>query len=77
MKDKDLFNILSEIKEVLRKIKTLDDENNKNLSQAMIEMKGSLKETRETKRAMNKYGNSDPYQAFANQGGTLFIDQDS
>lgn len=77
IEDQELLNVLSQIDKVLCKIKTLDDVNNKKLSDAMAEMKGNLKEVRQGKRAMNNYSNSDPYQAFAAQGGTLFIDQDS
>lgn len=72
-----LSDELLKINEILQKIKTLDDENNKNLSKAMTDMKDGLKEVRQGMRAMQNYSNSDPYHAFASQGGTLFIDQDS
>lgn len=75
--DKVLSDELLKINEILQKIKTLDDENNKNLSKAMTDMKDGLKEVRQGMRAMQNYSNSDPYHAFASQGGTLFIDQDS
>lgn len=77
IKDKDLLNLLSHIKDILNDIKTLDDENNKELSEAMSDMTHEIKDMRQGVRAMQNYGNADPYQSFASQGGTLFIDQDS
>ena len=77
LEDEKLSDLNSQIKDILNKIKILDDANNKFLSKVTSKIGESLKEVRESKRAMNKYGNSDPYQAFASQGGTLFIDQDS
>lgn len=77
LEDKTLLEIKSQIEKVLIEIKTVDDENNKNLSIAMAEMKLNLKDIRQGQRAMKNYGNSDPYQSFVSQGGTLFIDQDS
>ena len=77
MEDKEILNILSDIKNILNQIKTLDDENNKTLSKAMNDMQGEIKGAREGMKAMKNYGNSDPYQAFTSQGNSLFIDQDS
>lgn len=75
--DKDLLKLISDINNCLQQIKTLDNENNTKLSKAINDMKSNLKETRQGMKVVRGYGNSDPYQAFANQGGTLFIDQDS
>lgn len=77
IEDKPLLEILSQMNEVLSKIKIIDDDNNKKLQSSINDMKINLKDVRQGKRAMNKYGDADPYKAFASQGGTLFIDQDS
>lgn len=77
IEDKTLLSSISEIKKILKEIKQIDDKNNENLSSAVSEMKGNLKDVRCGKRAMNSYGNSDPYKSFASLGGTLFIDQES
>lgn len=77
IENQGLLSILLQIQEVLGQIKTLDDTNNEELSKSMIGIQEGLKEVRQGKRAMNNYSNSDPYHAFASQGGTLFIDQDS
>lgn len=77
LEDEKLSSVLSEINVLLNEIKSIDDENNKKLQVAIDEMKLNLKDVRKGKRAMSNYSNSDPYQSFASQGGTLFIDQDS
>ncbi len=77
VEDEDLSNTLLQIKDILNKIKVLDDNNTQALAKAMTDMNNGLKEVREGKRAMENYSNTDPYHVFATQGGTLFIDQDS
>lgn len=72
-----LRDIKTQINETLKEIKEIDDENSRNLASAINDMKLNLKEVRCGQRAMKNYGNSDPYQSFVSQGGTLFIDQDS
>lgn len=77
IEDATLLSSLAEIESILKEIKQIDDKNNEDLSNALSDMKGNLKDVRQGQRAMKNYGNSDPYQSFASLGGTLFIDQDS
>ena len=77
IEDATLLSSLAEIESILKKIKQIDDKNNEDLSNALSDMKGNLKDVRQGQRAMKNYGNSAPYQSFASLGGTLFIDQDS
>lgn len=75
--DKDLNDLQTSIKKLLSQIKSLDDQNNKRLEEAMSKMKCDIKDMRQGVRAMQNYSNNDPYESFSALGGTLFIDQDS
>lgn len=77
IKNDDLLKLLSDMKKIINDISVLDDQNNKNLAKAMSNMTHEIKDMREGVKAMENYGNSDPYQAFVSQGNSLFIDQDS
>lgn len=77
IKNDDLLDLLADIQKIVRSIGSLDNENKKNLSKAMSNMTHEIKDMREGVKAMENYGNSDPYQAFVSQGNSLFIDQDS
>lgn len=73
----EILSISLNIKNIINKIRLINDKNDNRLNEVMSELRKSLKDVRQSKKLSNNYNNSDPYQAFANQGGTLFIDQDS
>lgn len=77
LKDDSLKSKLVQIKDILMDIKSIDDRYEEDMKKSIEDSKKDLKETRKNQVAMQQYSKSNPYQAFASLGGTLFIDEDS